>query len=639
VTDLCDEFDLILGNSFLAAHKAVLNYERHCISLTRDGRKYSLKAVRQSSATVADSVDSVGDESVSASKLILNFAQATRCIRNGCESFFVLVHNNVADPAADDHTVIDDDDDECTDGQDNRTAVPELAEHIAASRRAYADVFAEPSGLPPDRGVEHVVPLVPDAQPEFKCMCKLSPAELEEVNRQVTDLLLRQLIEPSTSPWSSPILFVKKKDGSLRMVVDYRALNKLTVKNRYPLPRIDDLFDKLHGAKYFSSLDAASGFHQILLKEEDRPKTAFRTPFGHYQFRVLPFGLTNAPATFQAVMNKLFSQNKYNADGAENPMHILSEFVLVFINDILIFSKTAEEHKKHIDIVLQLLREHKILIKPSKCVWGQTELPYLGHIVGQDGIKPDPKKIQAVVDWPRLTTVREVQQFLGLTNFFKRYVQGYSQLTAPLTDLTRKNVPFIWEDRCAEAFAGLKQALTTAPVLVLPDPKLPYELITDSCGFGIGAVLMQEGRPVAFYSRKMTKAEMNYVNHEQELLAVIASLKVFRCYLLGDHLTLVTDNMPNTYLDTQPTLSRRQARWSEYLQRYNFTWVHRPGKQNVADPLSRNPSFKLNVVLAVVTRSRDKPAVSSDNTAEANNTERPTKRRPHHYACDWSELN
>lgn len=244
--------------------------------------------------------------------------------------------------------------------------------------------------------------------------------------------------------------------------------------------------------------------------------------------------------------------------------------MLVFIDDILIFSKTAEEHKKHIDTVLELLRHQKLLIKSSKCVWGQTELPYLGHLVGQEGIKRDPKKVQSIVEWPTLTIVKEVQQFLGLTNFFKKFVQGYSQLTAPLIDLTRKNVPFIWDHHCADAFNDLKPALTTAHVLALPDPKLPYKLVTDSCGFGIGAVLMQESKPIAFYSRKMSKAERNYVNHEQELLAVIAALKVFRCYLLGDHFTLVTDNMPNTYLDTQPTLSRRQARWSGYLQRFNF---------------------------------------------------------------------
>lgn len=343
VTELCDEFDIILGNAFLVAHKAVLDYGRRCISITRDGRKYCLKAINAQQCE-PQVTDDDGVEKARTSKLILNYAQAARCVKNGCESFFVLVNtgNAESDVSVDDPAVIDDDDDdECTDGNNNRAAVPELAEHLDASLQHYADVFAEPSGLPPDRGVEHVVPLVPGAQPEFKRMYRLAPAELKEVNRQVTDLLKRQLIEPSTSPWGSPILFVKKKDGSLRMVVDYRALNKLTVKNRYPLPRIDDLFDKLHGAKYFSSLDAASGFHQILLKEEDRPKTAFRTPFGHYQFRVLPFGLTNAPATFQAVMNRLFNQPKFNADGTENPMHILSEFVLVFIDDILIFRKNC----------------------------------------------------------------------------------------------------------------------------------------------------------------------------------------------------------------------------------------------------------------------------------------------------------
>ena len=417
------------------------------------------------------------------------------------------------------------------------------------------------------------------------------------------------------------------------MVVDYRALNKLTVKNRYPLPRIDDLFDKLHGAQYFSSLDAASGFHQILLKTEDRPKTAFRTPFGHYQFKVLPFGLTNAPATFQAVMNKLFDQAHFNADGTAHTGELLSDFVLVFIDDILIFSKTAEDHKRHLKIVFELLRKEKLQIKPSKCVWGQTELPYLGFIVGRDGIKPDPKKVEAVAEWPTPTTVKEVQQFLGLTNFFRKFILGYSNLTEPVIKLTKKNAVWFWSADCDNAFQSLKAALTAAPVLAIPDPATPFELITDSCGYGIGAVLMQQGRPVAFYSRKMTDAERNYVNHEQELLAAIAALKVFRCYLLGEHFTLITDNMPNTYLATQPTLSRRQARWSEYLQRFHFSWVHKPGKVNVADPLSRNPNFKnLTVVLAVTTRKRKaaeaetEPATAEPATAPAE-TWQAAKRR------------
>ncbi len=297
-----------------------------------------------------------------------------------------------------------------------------LTQQLDGIKSQFADVFAEPSGLPPDRGIEHVIPLEPDAQPPFKCMYRLSPSELIEVKRQVTELLQKQLIEPSVSPYGAPLLFVLKKGGELRMVIDYRALNEVTIKNRFPLPRIDDLFDKLQGSQYFTSLDAAFGFHQILLQESDRPKTAFRTPFGHYQFRVLPFGLTNAPATLQSVMNRIFEHPKFLADGKVNPLAAISDFVLVFIDDILIFSKTAEEHIEHVRIVMDILRQHSILIKMSKCSWGQTELPYLGHIVSKDGIKVDPKKTEAVASWPEPSNLNEIQQFLGLTNFFRKYI-------------------------------------------------------------------------------------------------------------------------------------------------------------------------------------------------------------------------
>ena len=349
-------------------------------------------------------------------------------------------------------------------------------------------MFAEPSGLPPDRGVAHVIPLLPDSQPSFQRMYRLSPSEMQEVQRQITDLLSKQLIAPSTSPFEAPILFVKKKTGDLRMVVDYTALNKMTVTIRYPLPRIDDLFDKLFGAQYFSCLDAASGFHQILLKDEDRPKTACRTPFGHYQFRVLPFGLTNAPATFQSVMNNLFNPPKFNADGSLNSRYGLSDFAIVFIDDILVFSKSADEHKKHIENVLSELLKHKLLLKPSKCVWAQTELPYLGHIIGQDGIKPDPKKVQSVVDWLTPTCLREVQQFLGLTNYFHKFIQGCANLTKPLTDLSKKDIPFDWTHSRRAAFDALKQALIFAPVLAFPDPDKNFELVCDASGFGLDAI-------------------------------------------------------------------------------------------------------------------------------------------------------
>ena len=380
------------------------------------------------------SVPMAASAKVPVEKLLLNAKQCKRAVRHGCDSFLVMVNTALATGltgsvtpqssqpfcgASASHSTADSDSASALSGQ--------LDDLIAQ----FADIVAEPSGLPPDRGIEHVIPLEYGAEPPFKRMYRLSPAELIEVKRQVTELLQKQLIEPSVSPYGAPILFVLKKGGALRMVIDYRALNKLTVKNRYPLPRIDDLFDKLQGSQYFTSLDAASGFHQILLQESDRPKTAFRTPYGHYQFRVLPFGLTNAPATFQAVMNKIFDHPKFLANGEINPLAALADYVLVFTDDILTFSKTAEEHAEHVKSVLTVLRQQSILIKESKCTWGQTELPYLGHIVSKDGIKVDPNKVQAVADWPQPTNLNEIQQFLGLVNFFRKYIQGYTNLCMP----------------------------------------------------------------------------------------------------------------------------------------------------------------------------------------------------------------
>ena len=422
VTDLCKEFDIILGNTFMTEHNAVLNYPCLTVSLTRHGKRFTLKAGRKT-------------EFATESKLFLNCAQARRSLKNGCEAFLVMVNaflNETDTDASSDVT--------CAADVTNTDTENLLADGITSLRHQYADIFEPPKGLPPDRGIEHVISTLPDAQPPVMRMYRLSPAELAEVKSQVQDLLGRGLIEPSTSAYGAPILFVKKKTGELRTVVDYRALNKLTVKNRYPLPRIDDLFDKMHGAQYFTGLDAASGFHQILLKPGDRPKTAFRTPFGHYQFKVLPFGLTNAPATFQTVMNKLFNQAHFDANGAAIPGELLSDFVLVFIDDILIFSKTAEDHQRHLRIVCELLRKEKLQIKPSKCVWGKAELPYLGCIVRRDGIKPDPKKVEAVTAWPTPTTVKEINNFLGLTNFFSKFMLGYCNLAAPMTELTKKKV-------------------------------------------------------------------------------------------------------------------------------------------------------------------------------------------------------
>ena len=266
---------------------------------------------------------------------------------------------------------------------------------------SYSDVFPAdlPDGLPPLRGgLGHTICLEP-GPPPWRPIYRLSPLELQEVKRQIADLLAKGFIEPSVSPFGAPILFVSKKDGGLRMCVDYRALNKLTVKNRYPLPRIDDLFDVLHGATCFSSLDLMAGYHQIRIAAGDEPKTAFRTPIGHYQFMVLPFGLCNAPATFQSEMNRIFAP-------------YLGRFVLVYLDDILVFSSTPEEHLSHLQTVLQTLRENKFYAKVSKCDFNKPELNYLGHVVGKAGIKPDPRKTDAITNWPQPSSVHEVRQFL-----------------------------------------------------------------------------------------------------------------------------------------------------------------------------------------------------------------------------------
>ena len=442
----------------------------------------------------------------------------------------------------------------------------------------YRGVFSDlPDGLPPDRGVQHTIELMENKTP-FKHPYRLSPLELAEAKKQIAELLAKGFIQPSQSPFGAPILFVQKKDGSLRMCIDYRALNALTVRNRYPLPNIADLLDQFAGAQVFSSLDLASGYHQIRISEEDVPKTAFTTPFGHYEFKVLSFGLTNAPATFQAVMNKMFGH--------------LHTFCVVYLDDILIFSKTPEEHEQHLETILQILEREGLYAKLKKCDFNKSELLYLGHIIGSDGIKVDPAKIACIKDWPKPANVHDLRSFLGLANYFRRFVMAYSIRTAPLTKLTGKNVKWDWTPECQMAFDGLKWDLTHSPVLISPDIAKPFEVVTDACGTGLGAVLLQDNRPVAFESRKFIPAEQRYTTTEQELLASVHAMTIWRCFLEGlpkEHITLVTDHHPNTCLPTQPLLNRRQARWSELLQRFNFQWVYRPGRINVADPISRMP--------------------------------------------------
>jgi len=285
----------------------------------------------------------------------------------------------------------------------------------------FEDVFPDDlSGLPPEREIEFTIDVVPGTNPISMPPYRMAPAELKELREQLNDLLQKGYIRPSTSPWGAPVLFVKKKDGTMRLCIDYRQLNKVTVKNRYPLPRIDDLFDQLQGARYFSKIDLRSGYHQLRVRKEDIPKTAFRTRYGHYEFLVMSFGLTNAPAAFMDMMNRVFSS-------------YLDRFVVVFIDDILVYSKTKEEHEQHLRLVLQTLREHQLYAKFSKCEFWLDRVVFLGHVISAEGVQVDPKKVEAVMDWPRPKTVTEIRSFLGLAGYYRRFVKDFSRIAAPLT--------------------------------------------------------------------------------------------------------------------------------------------------------------------------------------------------------------
>lgn len=446
----------------------------------------------------------------------------------------------------------------------------------------FADVFPEelPKELPPSRAVDFQIELEPGHTPPSRPTYRLTSEELAELKTTIEDLLSRGFIQPSVSPYGAPILFVKKKDGSRRMVIDYRGLNKITIKNKYPLPRIDEMFDQIAGATIFSRLDLMSGYHQLLITPSDTHKTAFRTRYGHYEFKVLPFGLTNAPATFMRLMNDIFRS-------------LLDVCVLVYLDDILIYSATSAEHVEHVTRVLQLLRENRLFAKMSKCEFFKTSLGFLGHIISGAGIRPDPAKIQAIQDWPVPTNTTEVRSFHGLASYYRKFIRGFSAIAAPLTALTGSRSAFAWSPAAQDAFEALKLALTSPPVLQpFRDTSDPLRVTTDASDVAVGAELSQfvDGawHPVAFESRKLTPAECNYPVHERELLAVVNALRVWRHYLEGRRFSVLSDHHSLQYFQSQPTLSKRQAGWLALLQEFDYDVNYKPGRDNVvADALSR----------------------------------------------------
>ncbi|GJW96936.1 reverse transcriptase domain-containing protein [Tanacetum coccineum] len=477
--------------------------------------------------------------------------------------------------------------------------------------RDFLEVFpGDLPSLPPTRQVEFQIDLIPGAALVARVPYRLAPSEMKELSEQLKELSDKGFIRPSSSPWGAPVLFVKKKDGSFRMCIDYRELNKLTVKNRYPLPRIDDLFDQLQGSSVYSKIDLRSGYHQLRVREEDIPKTAFRTRYGHYEFQVMPFGLTNAPAVFMDLMNRVCKP-------------YLDKFVIVFIDDILIYSKNKQEHEEHLKLILELLKKEELYAKFSKCEFWIPKVQFLGHVIDSEGIHVDPAKIESIKDWASPKSPTEIRQFLGLAGYYRRFIEGFSKIAKPMTKLTQKKVKFEWGDKQEAAFQLLKQKLCSAPILALPEGSEDFIAYCDASKKGLGAVLMQREKVIAYASRQLKIHEKNYTTHDLELGAVVFALKIWRHYLYGTKCTVFTNHKSLQHILNQKELNMRQRHWLELLSDYDCEIRYHPGKANVvADALSRKERDQpLRVRALVMTISLDLPKQILNAQTEARKPE------------------
>ncbi|GJT65393.1 retrotransposon protein, putative, ty3-gypsy subclass [Tanacetum coccineum] len=470
-------FDVIIGMDWLAKYHALIVCDEKVVRIPYGNEVLIIR----------------GDNYDSGSKLnIISCTKTQKYIEKGCQVYLAQVTSKKAEDKSEEKRLED---------------VPIV--------REFPEVFPEDlPGLPPARQVEFQIDLVPGAAPVARAPYRLAPAEMQELSTQLQELSDRGFIRPSSSPWGAPVLFVKKKDGSFRMCIDYRELNKLTVKNRYPLPRIDNLFDQLQGSRVYSKIDLRSGYHQLRVREEDISKTAFRTRYGHYEFQVMPFGLTNAPAVFMDLMNRVCKP-------------YLDRFVIVFIDDILIYSKSRKEHEGHLKLILNLLKKEEF-----------------------EGIHVDSAKIEAIKDWVSPKTPTEIRQFL---------------------------------EKAEAAFQLLKQKLCSAPILALPEGSENFVVYCDASHKGLGAVLMQREKVIAYASRQLKVHEKNYTTHDLELGAVVFALKMWRHYLYGTKCVVFTDHKSLQHILDQKELNMRQRRWLELLSDYDCEIRYHPGKANVEE--------------------------------------------------------
>jgi hypothetical protein len=645
VIPMAEDMDLIIGNDWLHKHKAVLSYEHSTVSFWHDGKRLVLQptGTAQSVKRVhgpAGGMDADEDDNDAKEKgnvQILSFAKAKKVIRDR-DDWMVLQLHHVA--GSDTWTELQfmaarakmasPEEQEA----DIRAAITRLKDEVAANhsrnqiqpvdpqyQKDYeeldkkivelvatwgTDMFR--TELPGIREVGEpmeAIPTQPGMGPVTRGMFRYTQTEKEELQKHVTTLLKDGMIEPSRSPWAASALVVPKwkPDGTVkgwRLVIDYRLVNAITVRFQYPMPRIDDVLDSVGGAKFFSSCDLTSGFWQLRLADSDVPKTAFRTPTGLYQWRVLPMGLSNSPAVFQRTMSEVFQREFTRPDGSK--VMALGNFIQVYMDDLLIYSKTAEEHLAHLEFVFQALYEHGFYLNPKKCEFNKPEVRFLGHIISSEGCKVDPCKVETMNAWPEPTTGKEMYSFLGFANYFRQFIRDYATIAAPLHELVHhKKFVEVWTDLHQACFGAIKLALANAPTLKMPDFQSPFEVIVDASNVAIGGILLQDNQPVAYESKKLTDTQKRWTTTERELWAAVHALKTWRCYL--QHPTfqfdLWTDHNPNIFFSTGNTpLSARQARWAEMIAHYNFQWRYKKGKDNIADALSRLPEVAMAMVLA-----------------------------------------
>jgi len=439
----------------------------------------------------------------------------------------------------------------------------------------FEDVFSEEAydQLPGQKQWDHAVELIPGAVTKGCKVYPLSPAEQKAMDEFLVENLETGRICPSKSPMAAPCFFIKKKDGQLHLIQDYRSLNEIMVKNKYPLPLISELVDKLKGARYFTKLDVQWGYQNVRMKEGDEWKAAFRTNRRLFEPLVMMFGLTNAPATFQTMMNDIFGD--LIAEGK----------ICIYLDDILIFSQNLAEHRKVTRMVMERLQKHKLFLKHEKCEFEKDQVEYLGVIISEGKVEMDPVKVAGVAEWPVPMSKKELQQFLGFTNFYRRFIQGYSHIVRPLTKLTGK-IEFHWEEEQEIAFQELRKMIMQSPVLVMPDDSKPFQIEVDSSDVAMGAVLSQQSEmdgkwhPVAYQSKGLNEVSRNYEIHDKEMLTIIRALEEWRHFLEGSQFPVEvwTDHKNLEYFQTSWKLNWRQARWSLYLSRFDFTLHHCPGK-------------------------------------------------------------